>query len=213
MTLRRLGLVDSLIGQIDKAIKVLGAPAQGARAVPGAVSGHLELSEAESRRAARLMRVNHSGEVAAQALYQGQALTARDAKTVQSLQHAAAEEMDHLAWCERRLQELDGRTSLLNPLWYAGSFAIGAVAGAFGDRVSLGFIAETEKQVEAHLRSHLDRLPAADSRSRTIVEQMTRDEAGHGAMAAALGADALPPPLSSVMRLTSRVMTLGAYWL
>lgn len=161
----------------------------------------------------RLMRVNHSGEVAAQALYQGQALTARDPRVAGAMRQAASEEMDHLAWCEQRLRELNGRTSLLNPLWYAGSFAIGALAGALGDRASLGFIAETEKQVEAHLRGHLERLPAADRRSRGIVGQMTHDEIGHGAKAAALGAEELPFPLRSAMRLTSRVMTGSSYWL
>jgi len=129
------------------------------------------------------------------------------------LRQAAAEEIDHLAWCEQRLKELDGRTSLLNPLWYAGSFAIGAVAGALGDRASLGFVAETEKQVESHLRGHLDRLPAADTHSRAIVLEMTHDEMKHGATAAALGGKELPFPLRAAMRLTARLMTEGSYWL
>jgi 3-demethoxyubiquinol 3-hydroxylase len=161
----------------------------------------------------RLMRVNHAGEVAAQALYQGQALTAKDRGVTDALRHAADEEMDHLAWCEQRLTELDGRTSLLNPFWYAGSFAIGALAGVLGDRTSLGFITETEKQVESHLRDHMERLPAADQRSRAILEQMRHDEIQHGAAAASLGGEELPFWLRRVMRLTSRVMTRGSYWL
>ena len=213
MTPRTYTLADTLIGQIDKAIKVLAAPARASRQLPEAAGGEFVLEEAESRLSARLMRVNHSGEVAAQALYQGQALTARDQRVSDAMHHAAAEEMDHLAWCERRVEELHGRTSLLNPLWYAGSLAIGALAGALGDRTSLGFITETEKQVETHLRSHLDRLPVADTRSRAIVQQMTHDEAGHGAKAAALGGDELPLPLRSAMRLTSRLMIFGSYWL
>ena len=159
------------------------------------------------------MRVNHSGEVAAQALYQGQAITARDSKVADAMHQSAAEEMDHLAWCEERLRELDGTASLLNPLWYAGSFAIGAVAGAFGDRTSLGFVAETEKQVEAHLRDHRERLPATDHRSRAILDQMTHEEALHGAQAVALGALEVPPPLRLAMRAISRVMTRSSYWL
>ena len=164
------------------------------------------------RASARLMRVNHAGEIAAQGLYQGQAVTAREAGVAAAMRHAAAEEMDHLAWCETRIGELRGRTSVLNPLWYAGSFAIGALAGALGDKTSLGFVAETEKQVEAHLRGHLDRLPPADARSRAIVEQMTHDEMAHGANATSLGGDELPLPLRSVMRLASRLMTFSSFW-
>jgi ubiquinone biosynthesis monooxygenase Coq7 len=159
------------------------------------------------------MRVNHAGEVAAQALYQGQALTARDPKVKSAMQQAAAEEIDHLAWCEQRLKELKGRTSLLNPLWYFGSLGLGALAGAFGDRASLGFIAETEKQVEAHLRGHLERLSVKDLRSRAILTQMTHDEVQHGAKAASMGGKALPFPITWAMRATSRLMTLGAYWI
>jgi ubiquinone biosynthesis monooxygenase Coq7 len=173
----------------------------------------LVLQDRERRESGRLMRVNHAGEVAAQALYQGQALTARAPAVVDALRKAADEEMDHLAWCEQRLQELDGRASVLNPVWYAGSFAVGALAGALGDRISLGFIAETEKQVESHLRDHLERLPAADARSRVILSQMTHDEMQHGATATSLGGTDLPFPLKSAMRLVSRVMTRGAYWL
>ena len=159
------------------------------------------------------MRVNHSGEVAAQALYRGQAMTARDPLVTAAMRHAAAEETDHLSWCETRLQELNGRTSILNPLWYLGSFAIGAVAGVLGDSTSLGFVAETERQVESHLRGHLQRLAPADKRSRAILEQMTHDEIKHGTEAASLGAKDLPFVLRTAMRLTSRLMTRSSYWL
>ncbi|GAC1302077.1 MAG: 2-polyprenyl-3-methyl-6-methoxy-1,4-benzoquinone monooxygenase [Steroidobacteraceae bacterium] len=171
------------------------------------------MQPAEERESARLMRVNHAGEVAAQALYAGQALTARDSAVAAEMRKSAGEEMDHLAWCGQRIEELKGRTSLLNPLWYAGSFAIGAVAGALGDRASLGFIAETERQVETHLRRHLDRLPLADTQSRAILDQMTHEEAAHGTQAVLLGGDTLPFWLRSAMRLTSQVMTRGAYWI
>jgi ubiquinone biosynthesis monooxygenase Coq7 len=210
---RRFSIMDRLIGEIDKAIKVLSTPAHSARAAPLGPGGEPPLLASETLESSRLMRVNHSGEVAAQALYQGQALTARDSAVARAMRRAASEEMDHLAWCEQRLRELNGRTSLLNPIWYAGSFAIGALAGVIGDRTSLGFIAETERQVEAHLRSHLDRLPAADERSRAIVGQMTHDEVAHGAQAASLGANELPFPVGLAMRLTARVMTGSSYWL
>jgi ubiquinone biosynthesis monooxygenase Coq7 len=213
MTTRSYGLLDRIVGEIDKAIKVLASPALPNRASPDAAGGELDLEDRERQESIRLMRVNHSGEIAAQALYRGQALTARDGAVAAVMRQAASDEMDHLAWCEERLRELHGRTSLLNPLWYAGSFAIGALAGAVGDRASLGFVQETEKQVEVHLRGSKDRLPAADRRSRAIVEQMTHDEVAHGAQAATLGADELPFPLRSAMRLTSRVMTKSSYWL
>jgi 3-demethoxyubiquinol 3-hydroxylase len=213
MTTRSYGILDRIIGEIDKAIKVLASPARTGKAPPAPAGGELDLNDRERQESIRLMRVNHSGEIAAQALYQGQALTARNGIVAAAMRRAASEEMDHLAWCEERLRELHGRTSLLNPLWYAGSLAIGALAGAIGDRASLGFVAETEKQVEVHLRGSKDRLPAADHRSRAIVEQMTHDEVAHGAQAANLGADELPFPLRSAMRLTSRVMTKSSYWL
>jgi 3-demethoxyubiquinol 3-hydroxylase len=213
MTTRSYGILDRIVGEIDKAIKVLASPALPSRAAPDSAGGELDLENRERQESIRLMRVNHSGEIAAQALYRGQALTARDGTVAAVMRRAAAEEMDHLAWCEERLRELHGRISLLNPLWYAGSFAIGALAGAVGDRASLGFVQETEKQVEVHLRGSKDRLPAADRRSRAIVEQMTRDEVAHGAQAATLGADELPFPLRSAMRLTARVMTKSSYWL
>jgi ubiquinone biosynthesis monooxygenase Coq7 len=159
------------------------------------------------------MRVNHAGEVAAQALYRGQALTARNAEAATAMSQAAAEEIDHLAWCEQRITELGGRVSVLNPVWYAGSFFIGSLAGALGDRTSLGFLSETERQVESHLQDHLERLPAADAHSRAIVEQMQHDEIAHGAKAETLGAAALPRWVKAAMRLTSRLMTRGSYWL
>ena len=213
MAERTFSILDRFLGEIDIAIKVLASPARASRAAPSVAGGELVMESMDRKESARLMRVNHSGEIAAQALYQGQALTARDPSVATAMRHAAAEEMDHLAWCEQRLTELQGSTSILNPLWYAGSFAIGALAGFFGDRTSLGFIAETEKQVEAHLREHQERLPAADGRSRAILEQMTHDEVQHGAQATALGADELPFPLRIGMRWTSRIMTRSSYWL
>jgi len=192
---------------------VLCATPHARRASPPAPPDRSALGELERREAARLMRVNHAGEVAAQALYRGQALSARDGGTARAMRQAAEEEMDHLAWCNQRLVELSGRTSVLNPIWYAGSFLIGSLAGVLGDSTSLGFIRETERQVESHLRSHLERLPADDQRSRAILEQMTHDEIQHGANAAALGGKELPLWLRGAMHLTSRLMTKGSYWL
>jgi 3-demethoxyubiquinol 3-hydroxylase len=211
MNTRRFDPLDLAIGEIDKIIKSLTLPAQANRAAPEG-RGPDELTEADRRESLRLMRVNHAGEVAAQALYQGQALTARDAKVKEAMHEAAAEEADHLAWCERRLMELKGRPSVLNPIWFLGSLTIGALAGALGDAASLGFIAETERQVETHLRGHLERLSPKDSRSRAILEQMTRDEMQHGAKAASMGGKALPFPITLAMRATSRLMTRGSYW-
>jgi 3-demethoxyubiquinol 3-hydroxylase len=212
MESRHFGFADRLVGEIDKLIKVLTVPARAARALPGAPTAD-SLSAEDRTASARLMRVNHSGEVAAQALYQGQALTARDPAVKSAMNQAAAEETDHLAWCQERLTELNGRPSLLNPLWYLGSYAIGAVAGALGDRASLGFIAETERQVEAHLREHLDRLSPKDLRSRAILQQMTHDEMQHGAKASFLGGRSLPIPVTLAMRATSRLMTRSSYWI
>jgi 3-demethoxyubiquinol 3-hydroxylase len=210
MSSRTFSLADRILGEIDRAIKVLASPLQTARATPAAHGGERALQESERLESIRLMRVNHAGEVAAQALYRGQALGARDSAVSDAMRRAAEEEMDHLAWCEQRLSELDGRTSVLNPLWYAGSFVIGAVAGAFGDRASLGFITETERQVESHLNDHMQRLPETDRRSRRILEQMADDEVRHGAMALALGGKELPTALRDAMRLASRVMTGGS---
>lgn len=212
MEARSFNIIDRVLGEIDKAIKVLSMASHSSRPVPGTPEG-APLEQAQRAESARLMRVNHSGEVAAQALYRGQALTACDAGVAAAMRRAAAEETDHLAWCEERLRELEGRTSLLNPLWYAGSFAIGALAGALERGASLGFVAETERQVESHLRGHMERLGAADPRSRAILQQMTHDEMQHGAQAASLGAGELPFPVGAAMRLTSRLMTTGAYWL
>jgi ubiquinone biosynthesis monooxygenase Coq7 len=212
MAIRSFSWLDRALGEIDKAIKVLSVPARASRQTPQLPASE-QLAEVQRAESARLMRINHAGEVAAQALYRGQALTARDAGVSAALRHAAEEEHDHLAWCEQRLRELRGRTSVLNPLWYAGSFAIGALAGVFGRSASLGFVAETERQVEAHLRRHVERLDGADQRSRAILEQMTHDEMQHGARAASLGGGEPPVPVAAAMRLTSRLMTLSSYWL
>jgi ubiquinone biosynthesis monooxygenase Coq7 len=211
--------LDTFISAADRALRALLAPPAAGRPVPpapqaskGAVSGgDAALSPDEKRESGALMRVNHAGEVAAQALYHAQALFARDPRTREFMLHAAREETDHLAWCETRLQELGARPSVLNPLWYAGSFGIGALAALLGDKASLGFVAETERQVEGHLKSHLDRLPAEDARSRAIVEAMCNDEAGHGKQAESAGAASLPSPVRELMRRTARVMTHTAY--
>jgi 3-demethoxyubiquinol 3-hydroxylase len=211
MDQRRFSPLDRLLGEIDRAIKTLSAPTRACRDAPNNPEA-APLPERQRQESARLMRVNHSGEVAAQALYQGQALTARDATVSAALRQAAAEETDHLAWCEQRLHELRGRTSLLNPVWYAGSFALGALAGMLGRKVNLGFVAETERQVESHLRGHMERLGQSDPRSRAILEQMTHDEVLHGANAASLGGEDLPKPVRAAMHLTGRLMTRSSYW-
>jgi 3-demethoxyubiquinol 3-hydroxylase len=212
MNARRFDRLDRVIGEIDKIIKTLSVRPRASRDIPDAPAAE-DLAEADRLESARLMRVNHAGEVAAQALYQGQALAARAPQVRSAMQQAAAEEIDHLAWCEQRLKELKGQTSLLNPLWYFGSFALGAFAGALGDRASLGFIAETEKQVESHLRDSMGRLSAKDVRSRAILEQMTHDEVQHGAKAASMGGKALPFPIPWAMHATSALMTRGSYWI
>ena len=204
---------DKLIIQFDQAVQtVFGRPQVTERPDPASGLEESELTEAERDHTARLMRINHTGEVCAQALYQGQAVTAKDPAVRQNMERSAQEENDHLDWCERRIHELGGRTSLLNPLWYAGSFAIGAAAGIAGDKWSLGFIAETEKQVCAHLDSHLEGLPAEDAKSRAIVEQMRDEEEEHGDSAREAGAAELPGPVKHLMRLTAKVMTKTAYW-
>lgn len=205
--------LDSAIAAVDRALRSVFAPAQASRPSPGALSAERDpLPDADRRTSAALMRVNHAGELAAQALYHGQALIARTQATRDMLLAAARSESDHLAWCETRLKELGARPSLLNPLWYAGSFAIGAAAALMGDRTSLGFVAETERQVEGHLNEHLGRLPASDARSRAILETMRAEEIAHGATAAAAGGIPLPAPLRALMRQTARVMTGTAYW-
>lgn len=204
--------MDKFIIGFDHALRTLLTPAQTLRPVPGTELPEVELSDSEKSESTALMRVNHVGEICAQALYQGQALTARDAEVQQTLAQAAREETEHLAWTERRIAELSGRKSLLNPLWYGGSFAIGAVAGMLGDKWNLGFLAETERQVETHLAGHLKRLPHHDGKSRAIVAQMQVDEAGHATAAMAHGGVDLPMPVRLVMKLGSRVMTKTAYW-
>jgi ubiquinone biosynthesis monooxygenase Coq7 len=204
-------MIDTAILSLDRALRALAGVATAARPVPGGELPVPALDEAERRHAAGLMRVNHTGEVCAQALYAAQALVARDADVRDRFALAAREEEDHLAWTQSRLDELDARPSLLNPLWYAGSFGIGLAAGVLGDRVNLGFVVETERQVEEHLGSHLERLPAGDAKSRAIVDAMREDEARHGAMAAAAGAVELPWPVRTLMRAAAGVMKGVAY--
>jgi ubiquinone biosynthesis monooxygenase Coq7 len=205
--------LDPLIAAADRALRSVFAPARATRPVPGAPADPAGLAETERRASAALMRVNHTGELAAQALYHGQALLARSEKTRELLLEAARGESDHLAWCEARLTELAARPSLLNPFWYAGSFAIGALAAALGDAASLGFVAETERQVEGHLDDHLGRLPASDDRSRAILQTMRAEEIAHGQSATAAGGVTLPAPVRALMRQTARVMTGTAYWI
>lgn len=205
-------MIDQLIIGFDRALRTVFANAQTVRPVPGEDRPEVEMSDEERRHAAALMRVNHCGEICAQALYQGQALMSDNAEIKKALAGAAQEETEHLAWTERRIAELGGRKSLLNPLWYGGSLAIGMLAARFGDRANLGFLAETERQVEAHLKSHLDRLPEQDLRSRDIVEQMKVDEVAHAETALRLGGVELPAPVKAAMKASSKVMTGVAYW-
>ena len=211
--LRRYTLADRLIAPFDQALRTVLGGNSSARPYPAEGIAETVVQPPERRHAAALMRVNHSGEVAAQALYQGQAAVAGGSSTRDALSAAAREETDHLAWCGTRIQELGGRTSLLNPLWYAGSFAIGALAGLAGDRTSLGFVAETERQVVEHLEGHLHRLPQTDARTRAIVKQMSEDEARHGHNALNAGGAALPAVARALMKATARIMTRTAYWL
>jgi 3-demethoxyubiquinol 3-hydroxylase len=208
---RALSLADRLIRGIDQGLRTVAAANVAARRYPAADVPESAADQAARRHAAGLMRVNHAGEIAAQALYQSQALTARDPQVRRAFEDAAREETDHLAWCEQRVRELGSRTSLLAPAWYAGSWLIGALAGLAGDRVSLGFVAETERQVVEHLQSHLRELPAEDLRSREVVERIRDDEARHGAAARQSGASELPEAIRSLMRHTARVMTRTAY--
>jgi ubiquinone biosynthesis monooxygenase Coq7 len=203
--------LDALIVGFDRSLRTLAGVASSARPVPGAALPDPALDDAEKRHAAGLMRVNHTGEVCAQALYAAQALVARDPVIRDQFAQAAREEEEHLAWTRGRLDELGARPSLLNPLWYAGSFAIGVAAGVAGDDVNLGFVVETERQVEEHLTGHVDRLPPQDAKSIAIVEQMRDDEARHGAMALAAGGSPLPFPVRGAMRLAADVMRAVAY--
>ncbi len=205
--------IDRLIVGFDKGLRTLFAPAQTLRSVPGDACAEAPLEDAQRLLSASLMRVNHSGEICAQALYQGQAVTARDTAAKQALEQAAREETEHLAWTERRIAELGGSKSVLNPLFYAGSFAIGAAAGLLGDKWSLGFLAETERQVVKHLEGHLARLPADDHKSRAILQQMRDDEAKHATSALNHGGAELPEPVKAAMKASSKAMTETAYWL
>ncbi len=205
--------IDRLILQFDRALRTLAVPARSKRPLPGADLPECDLDKDERRHVLGLMRVNHSGEVCAQALYQGQAITSRNPMVRSAMRVAADEEVEHLAWTERRIAALGGRTSLLNFVWYFGSFSLGVTAGALGDKWNLGFLAETERQVEAHLDSHLLDLPKADAKSRAIVEQMRLDEIEHAKMAVRYGAAALPLPVRFSMRAVAKVMTGVAYYI
>ncbi len=210
---RELDLVDRLLCHVEEALTtVFGEPPGTGRGSPAEPMPEAEMSASSRQLAAALMRVNHVGEVCAQALYQSQALTADSPQVAERMRRAADEENDHLAWCSERIRELDGRKSLLNPFWYAGAFGIGTLAGLAGDRWNLGFLAETERQVVRHLDDHLERLPREDLRSRAIVEQMRIDEGEHATMAVTAGAADLPRPLRSLMRVASRVMTRTAHY-
>lgn len=209
---RHLTPLDRFLAGIGDALRTVAAPAgRPLRQNPADGVADGELSDSARQHAAGLMRVNHAGEISAQGLYQGHAAIARDASTAAQMQQAADEERDHLAWCEQRLGELDAAPSRLSPVWYAGSFAIGAASGLLGDRWSLGFIAETERQVCDHLSRHLEQLPGEDARSRAIVLQMRSEEEQHGENAVAAGAATLPGPVQQLMQLTSRIMTNTAY--
>ncbi len=213
MTKRELSPIDRLLAGAGDALRTIAAPAgRPARENPAGMIRETDLDPRAKSHAAGLMRVNHAGEIAAQALYKGHATVARDARIEKQMQRAAAEESDHLAWCEQRLQELGEEPSRLSPVWYAGAYAIGAVSGILGDKWSLGFIAETERQVCEHLDTHLDGLPPQDARSRAIIEQMRDEEAEHGENAVEAGAAELPGPVKTLMRLTAKVMTRTAYW-
>ncbi len=214
MTSRHYNKLDQIIIDFDKSLAALFSnPGRQKRANPAAEHLSSAMTSAQLRVSQGLMRINHAGEVSAQALYQGQALTARSGRVKALMQHAAEEELDHLNWCKSRLDELHTHTSYLNPIWHLGSFSIGALAGLSGDKWSLGFVAETENQVESHLQKHLDILPAADNRSRLILEQMQVDEETHAQTALDSGAAELPAQIKKIMSLCSRVMTKTAYWI
>jgi 3-demethoxyubiquinol 3-hydroxylase len=211
MNVRTLSPLDRLLAGCERALEAIAGSPQAHRRSPAAGLAEADLDDAERRHAAGLMRINHTGEVCAQALYFGQAALARDSSNRQHLLHAAAEETDHLAWCAQRLQQLQSRPSLLNPLWYAGSYAIGAAAALAGDPVSLGFVVETERQVEAHLAEHLEKLPVQDERSRAVLTLMQADEIRHAQAAQQRGGIELPFPLPQLMHASSMVMKAVAY--
>jgi ubiquinone biosynthesis monooxygenase Coq7 len=211
MTVRTLSPLDRLLAGCERALEAIAGSPQAHRPSPAIGIAETDMDDAERRHAAGLMRINHTGEVCAQALYFGQAALARNADNRQHLLHAAVEETDHLAWCAERLQQLDSRPSLLNPLWYAGSYAIGAAAALAGDPLSLGFVVETERQVEAHLAEHLEKLPAQDERSRAVLTQMQADEIRHAQAAKQRGGIELSFPLPQLMHLSSMVMKAVAY--
>jgi ubiquinone biosynthesis monooxygenase Coq7 len=204
--------LDKLITTFDTGLRTVFAQANPGRQRPDANIEELTLSEVEKNQGAALMRINHVGEVCAQALYSGQAFTSRNPQVVQSLQKAADEEIDHLAWCEARINELGGRKSWLNPVWYIGSFTLGAAAGALNDKWNLGFLAETERQVANHLLGHLSKLSEKDIKTRTIVNQMQQDESAHAQEARDLGANDLPEPIKAGMKFASKIMTSTAYY-
>lgn len=210
--LRAFSNLDRLLSEADRALRTVFAPAEAPdRPSPGAPYPRIELSETERRHVAGLMRINHAGEVCAQALYYGQAAVARDPEVAAHLTQAAREEGDHLAWCEARLHELGSRPSVFNPFWYAGAFSIGAAAGTIGDRLSLGFVVETERQVESHLGEHLTRLPEGDQRTQAVLEQMRVDEIEHGANARERGGAELPWPLPRLMQIAADALRAVAY--
>ena len=209
----QLSPIDRCIGAASSALFTLFGTPHSKRGYPAKSEDSEVLSEQDKTLASRYMRVNHVGEVCAQALYQSQALTARDPEVREKMRQSAEEETDHLAWCEQRLEELGGQKSLLNPVWYTGSFAIGTIAGLAGDKWNLGFVAETEKQVVQHLESHLGRLPENDARSREIVSQMKADEQHHANLAIESGASELPAPVKKIMQSASKVMTRTAHWI
>lgn len=214
MNTRQYSIFDYAVMNINNAVQAaFGITTQVSRVSPAADVAEAELTPSEQRHAANLMRINHVGEVCAQALYQGQALTAKSGEVQKKLSQAAEEENDHLAWCQQRITELNGRVSYLNPLWYVGSLALGAAAGFAGDKINLGFLAETERQVEQHLSEHLEKIPATDHKTRAILSQMRADEAQHATMAQQAGGAALPAPIKFTMRCLSKIMTTVTYWI
>lgn len=205
--------IDNAITQFDRALRVISGQAKSSRVNPSAKSNDHTLTKQETAHSAGLMRVNHVGEICAQALYDSQAVFSKQEVVKQQFAHSSIEEEDHLAWTSNRLKELNSHTSFLNPLWYAGAFTCGLIAGRCGDAISLGFVVETEKQVEAHLESHLEQLPVKDEKSRAIVDQMRIDEIAHGAAAEKLGAQELPLPVKAIMKGMAKVMTTTAYYI